>query len=228
MNVHDWLANLPFSDPESNCRIVEVSFNNGSRKDYFKNNTLHYYERGAMVAVEGVGGFDVGMVNLTGELVRLQLKKNNIDEKSPEIKKVLRRATPQDIEKMLESKAKENCRRAIREGRDPIKRENKSFRICISCWRMGMPSCLILTSSGIKPHQKSTCCLGGEHFLIIPPFLLDPDRYIDPDQCLHTVIGKLLRIATKDPKTQVDPGITLKQRNEWVLKKVWKPKSSAY
>jgi len=107
MNVHDWLANLPFSDPESNCRIVEVSFNNGSRKDYFKNNTLHYYERGAMVAVEGVGGFDVGMVNLTGELVRLQLKKNNIDEKSPEIKKVLRRATPQDIEKMLESKAKE-------------------------------------------------------------------------------------------------------------------------
>ena len=107
MNVHDWLANLPFSDPESNCRIVEISFNNGSRKDYFKNTTLHYYERGEMVAVEGVGGFDVGMVNLTGELVRLQLKKNNIDEKSPDIKKVLRKATEQDIAKMLETKAKE-------------------------------------------------------------------------------------------------------------------------
>jgi cell fate regulator YaaT (PSP1 superfamily) len=60
-----------------------------------------------MVAVEGVNGFDVGMVNLTGELVRLQLKKNNIDEKSPEIKKVLRRATEQDIQKMLETKEKE-------------------------------------------------------------------------------------------------------------------------
>jgi cell fate regulator YaaT (PSP1 superfamily) len=107
MNVHDWLANLPFSDPESNCRIVEVSFNNGSRKDYFKNTTLHYYGRGEMIAVEGVNGFDVGMVNLTGELVRLQLKKNKIDEKSPEIKKVLRRATEQDISKMMESKAKE-------------------------------------------------------------------------------------------------------------------------
>lgn len=107
MNVHDWLANLPFSDPESNCRVVEVSFNNGSRKDYFKNTTLHYYGRGEMVAVEGVNGFDVGMVNLTGELVRLQLKKNNIDEKSPEIKKVLRRATEQDLAKMLESKARE-------------------------------------------------------------------------------------------------------------------------
>ena len=107
MNVHDWLANLPFSDPESNCRIVEISFNNGSRKDYFRNTTLHYFEKGEMVAVEGTSGFDVGMVNLTGELVRLQLKKNNIDEKSPEIKKILRRATEQDLAKMQENKARE-------------------------------------------------------------------------------------------------------------------------
>ena len=108
MNVHDWLANLPFSDPESTCRIVEISFNNGSRKDYFKNNTLHYYGRGEMVAVEGSNGFDVGMVNLTGELVRLQLKKYNIDEKSPDIKKILRKATEQDLSKMKESKARES------------------------------------------------------------------------------------------------------------------------
>ena len=107
MNVHDWLANLPFSDPESNCRVVEISFNNGSRKDYFKNTTLHYYEKGEMVAVEGVSGFDVGMVNLTGELVRLQLKKKKIDEKSADIKKVLRRATEQDLAKMQENKARE-------------------------------------------------------------------------------------------------------------------------
>jgi len=107
MNVYDWLSNLPFSDPESNCKIVEISFNNGSRKDYFKNTTVHYYTKGDMVAVEGVNGFDVGMVNLTGELVRLQLKKNNIDEKSPEIKKILRRATEEDIQKMIDSKAKE-------------------------------------------------------------------------------------------------------------------------
>ena len=107
MNVHDWLANLPFSDPESNCRIVEISFNNGSRKDYFKNTTLHYFEKGEMVAVEGVSGFDVGMVNLTGELVRLQLKKNNIDEKSPDIKKILRRASETDLAKLQETKARE-------------------------------------------------------------------------------------------------------------------------
>ncbi len=107
MNVHDWLANLPFSDPESGCRVLEVSFNNGSRKDFFRNTTLHYYEKGDMIAVEGVSGFDVGMVNITGELVRLQMKKRKVDEKSPEIKKVLRRATESDINKMLETKARE-------------------------------------------------------------------------------------------------------------------------
>ena len=107
MNVYDWLANLPFSDPESSCRVIEVSFNNGSRKDFFRNNTLQYFEKGDMIAVEGVSGFDVGMVNMTGELVRLQLKKNNLDEKSPDIKKVLRRASDTDLSKMKETKARE-------------------------------------------------------------------------------------------------------------------------
>ncbi|HMU08480.1 MAG TPA: regulatory iron-sulfur-containing complex subunit RicT [Ferruginibacter sp.] len=107
MNVHDWLANLPFSDPESGCRIVEVSFNNGSRKDFFRNVTLQQFVKGDMVAVEGVNGFDVGMINITGELVRLQLKKNKTDEKSPDIKKVLRRANDTDISKMLETKSRE-------------------------------------------------------------------------------------------------------------------------
>lgn len=109
MNVHDWLANLPFSDPESGCRIVEVSFNNGSRKDYFKNTTTHFFEKGDMIAVEGVSGFDVGSVNMTGELVRLQLKKNNVKEESADIKKILRRANDSDLSKSKESKAREKA-----------------------------------------------------------------------------------------------------------------------
>ncbi len=109
MNVHDWLANLPFSDPESGCRIVEVSFSNGSRKDYFKNITTHFFEKGDMIAVEGVSGFDVGSVNMTGELVRLQLKKNNIKEESADIKKILRIATEADLTKNRESKAREKA-----------------------------------------------------------------------------------------------------------------------
>ena len=107
MNVYDWLANLPFSDPESNCRVIEVSFNNGSHKDFFRNTTLQHFEKGDMIAVEGVSGYDVGMVNITGELVRLQMKKRKVDEKSPDIKKVLRRANETDISKMIETKARE-------------------------------------------------------------------------------------------------------------------------
>lgn len=107
MNVYDWLANLPFSDPESSCKIIEVSFNNGSRKDYFRNSTNIFFEKGDMVAVEGVNGFDVGSVNMTGELVRLQLKKNNIKEDNPEMKKVLRRANENDLNKLKETKARE-------------------------------------------------------------------------------------------------------------------------
>lgn len=107
MNVHDWLANLPFSDPESMCRIMEVSFNNGSRKEFFRNNTTHYFEKGDMITVEGVAGFDVGSVNLTGEIVRLQLKKNGISETDPEIKKVMRHAGDKDLELLEQNKARE-------------------------------------------------------------------------------------------------------------------------
>ncbi len=107
MNVYDWLANLPFSDPESSCRILEVSFNNGSRKDYFRNTTTHIFEKGDMITLEGVSGFDVGMVTLTGEIVRIQLRKNDIDESDPNIKKVLRRAGDKDLEIMQVNKARE-------------------------------------------------------------------------------------------------------------------------
>jgi ComF family protein len=108
MNVHDWLENLPFSDPESNCRIVEVSFNQGSRKDFFRNNSLQYFEKGDIIAVEGVSGFDVGTVSITGELVRLQLKKHGVKEDNPDIKKILRLATDNDIIKWKDTKSREH------------------------------------------------------------------------------------------------------------------------
>lgn len=107
LNVHDWLANLPFSDPESSCRIAEVSFNQGSRKDFYRNNSLQYYEKGELVVVEGVSGFDVGSVSLTGELVRLQLKKKGVREDHPDIKKIIRRPSDADIAKWNENKARE-------------------------------------------------------------------------------------------------------------------------
>jgi len=107
LNVYDWLSNLPFSDPQSECRVVEVSFNNGSRKDYFRNTSTQVFEKGDLVTVEGVSGFDVGLITLTGEIVRLQLKKKNIEEHNPEMKKLLRKAGDRDLETMRTNKARE-------------------------------------------------------------------------------------------------------------------------
>jgi cell fate regulator YaaT (PSP1 superfamily) len=60
-----------------------------------------------MVSVEGVSGFDVGEVTMTGEMVRLQMKKKDVDERNPEIKKVLRRASDKDLEILQQNKSRE-------------------------------------------------------------------------------------------------------------------------
>ena len=107
MNAYDWLQNLPFADIESVCKVAEVSFNRGSRKDFFRNNTLQQFEKGEQVTVEGVSGVDVGEISLTGEIVRLQLKKRGINEFDPEMKKILRRSNDRDLELLDINKARE-------------------------------------------------------------------------------------------------------------------------
>ena len=107
MNTHDWLRNLPIADMNTACKVIEVSFSQGTRKDFFRNSSLQPFEKGDLIAVEGVSGFDVGEVSLTGEIVRLQMKKRNVKEDNPEMKKVLRRATDRDIEMRNQNKARE-------------------------------------------------------------------------------------------------------------------------
>ncbi|MDE1190564.1 MAG: regulatory iron-sulfur-containing complex subunit RicT [Arachidicoccus sp.] len=107
MNVYDWLQNLPIDNSDDACRIVELIFKNGSRKDFFRNNTLQYFSKGELVTVEGVSGFDVGEVSLSGELVRMQMKKKGVNEYTAEFKKILRKSTEKDIELFKQNKAKE-------------------------------------------------------------------------------------------------------------------------
>lgn len=106
LNVYDWLADMPTYDGWQPFPILEISFNKGSRKDFFRNNGDYFYEKGDWVTVEGTGGFDVGTVSLTGELVKLQLKKHGVDEKQ-DLKKMLRPATESDLEQYHEQKARE-------------------------------------------------------------------------------------------------------------------------
>lgn len=107
LNVHDWLLNMPVADVMDECKVVEVSFNNGSRKDFYRNTTLQHFEKGDMICVEGVSGFDLGEISLTGEIVRLQMKKKGTEETDPEMKKVLRRASDRDIDTWRHSKSRE-------------------------------------------------------------------------------------------------------------------------
>ncbi|MNK13706.1 hypothetical protein D3C87_317930 [compost metagenome] len=98
LDVYDWLSDMDMPSNYKPFNIVEVRFK-GSRKDFFINVDNTYLEMGEMVVVEpSTGGYDVGHVSLTGELVRLQLKKNNV---TPETvtKKIYRKPNEMDVEK---------------------------------------------------------------------------------------------------------------------------------
>lgn len=98
MEVHDWFANLDMPANYMPFNVIEVKFK-GARKEFFLNNDNIYLEIGELVAVEGpTGGYDVGHVSLTGELVRVQMKrrKTHLDQVT---RKVYRKATEADVEK---------------------------------------------------------------------------------------------------------------------------------
>lgn len=127
MNTYDWLVNLPFTDNDIACRVIEVTFNQGSRKEFFRNTALHPFEKGDMVTVEGVSGFDVGEVSLSGEIVRIQLKKKGVSETNAEMKKILRRSSDRDLDLWKQNKARE--REALIRTRAIIQQLNLNMKI---------------------------------------------------------------------------------------------------
>lgn len=104
LDVCDWLDDYPKSANETD--IVEIRFKN-TRKGYFRNVNKLNLKKGDIVAVEASPGHDIGIVTLTGNLVLLQLKKNNIDPQTCELKKIYRKAKPVDIEKWKNAIAQE-------------------------------------------------------------------------------------------------------------------------
>jgi len=97
-DVYDWMADIVTPPNYKVCNIVEIKFK-GSRKDFYLNLQNIDIKIGELVAVEGnMGGHDVGHVSLTGELVRMQLRKKNVRTEEV-VKKIYRRATPVDVTK---------------------------------------------------------------------------------------------------------------------------------
>lgn len=103
LDVYDWLSNMDMPANYTPFNIVEIKFK-GSRKDFYLNTDNIYLEAGELVAVETpTGGYDVGHVSLTGELVRLQMAKRKVRD-SDVSKKIYRKATPQDVDKWKAAK----------------------------------------------------------------------------------------------------------------------------
>jgi len=96
LTVFDWLSNMALPSGQKSINIAEVRFKNG-RKQFFRNTNNFQLTIGEIIAVEGAPGHDIGAVSLTGELVRVQMKKKKVSEDSDEVKKIYRKATPRDI-----------------------------------------------------------------------------------------------------------------------------------
>ena len=104
LNTYDWLADIPGNDEETD--LVEVQFKN-TRKGYYHNVNNLELKKGDTVAVEANPGHDIGVVTLTGRLVKLQLKKANL-KSADDIRRIYRIAKPIDMDKYREAKSREH------------------------------------------------------------------------------------------------------------------------
>ena len=104
LNTYDWLYDIPGNTDKTD--LVEVQFKN-TRKGYYHNVNNIDLKKGDIVAVEATPGHDIGVVTLTGQLVKLQIKKANL-KSADDIKRIYRIARPVDMEKYREAKSREH------------------------------------------------------------------------------------------------------------------------
>jgi len=98
LTVFDWLGNMQLPQGEKRFNIVEVRFKN-SRKEFFTLPDQQEVAVGDLVITQLENGYDLGMVTLTGELVRFQMKKKKVTLDSEEVKNILRKANQKEVDK---------------------------------------------------------------------------------------------------------------------------------
>jgi cell fate regulator YaaT (PSP1 superfamily) len=119
LTVFDWLANMSLPNGQEPFIGVEVRYKNG-RKLYYKNTENLTLSIGDIVATQAKSGHDIGMVTLTGELVRVQMKRKKIDiEDAENVLKIYRKASQRDIDIWSKSRDKE----------EPMKVKARQFAI---------------------------------------------------------------------------------------------------
>ncbi|MEB8328180.1 regulatory iron-sulfur-containing complex subunit RicT [Flavobacteriaceae bacterium KMM 6897] len=97
LTVFDWLSNMSLPNGQKPFDCVEVRFKN-SRKEFFRNTDNITLSIGDIVATQSKTGHDIGMVTLTGELVKVQMKKKKEDHNDKELPKIYRKASQKDID----------------------------------------------------------------------------------------------------------------------------------
>ncbi|MFT5752565.1 MAG: cell fate regulator YaaT (PSP1 superfamily) [Dokdonia sp.] len=97
LTVFDWLSNMSLPGNMEPFNGVEIRFKNG-RKHFYKNPEKLTLGIGDIVATEASPGHDIGIVTLTGELVRVQMKKKKLPPSVDELPKVYRKASQKDID----------------------------------------------------------------------------------------------------------------------------------
>lgn len=106
LNTYDWLEDIPGNTDTTD--LVEVQFKN-TRKGYYHNVNKIELHKGDIVAVEANPGHDIGVVTLTGKLVKLQIKQAGVIKSPDDIKRVYRIAKDVDMQKYKEAKAREHA-----------------------------------------------------------------------------------------------------------------------
>ena len=106
LTVFDWLSNMSLPEGQEAFNYVEVRFKNG-RKNYYKNDDKITLSIGDIVATQAESGHDIGMVTLTGELVRVQMKRKKIKQDTPDTLKIYRKASQRDIDIWTTAREKE-------------------------------------------------------------------------------------------------------------------------
>jgi len=106
LTVFDWLANMNLPNGATPFHWIEVRFTNG-RKVYYKNTENLTLSIGDVVATQAASGHDIGMVTLSGELVKVQMKRKKISENPEEVFKIYRKASQRDIDIWVEARDKE-------------------------------------------------------------------------------------------------------------------------
>ena len=108
LTVFDWLSNMSLPGGVVPFQCVEVRFKNG-RKHFYKNTENLSLSIGDIVATEASPGHDIGIVTLTGELVRVQMKRKNVKEDDEEVRKIYRKATQKDIDIWQKARDRESA-----------------------------------------------------------------------------------------------------------------------